>query len=76
MFSAMLKVKNAATDTGSSCQTTKFVLNYPTLKLITAMVLCSALPFVEMAKKDLSSQEKVIRLNRVILIYCCNIKAL
>lgn len=34
MFSAMLKMKNAATDTGSSCQTTKFVLNYLTLMLI------------------------------------------
>lgn len=77
MFFAMLKVKNAALDTGSSCQTIQFVLNHPALMLIlSAMVLCSVLPCVEMVNKDLSLQEKVSRLNTVILIYCCNIKAL
>lgn len=76
MFSSMLEVKNVALDTGSSCQTTQFVLNHPTLMLIAAMVLCSVLPCLEVVNKDLSLQEKVSRLNPVILIYCCNIKAL
>jgi len=46
MFSAMLKEKNAASDTGSSCQMTQFVLSYPTLVLIlccSGPLLCSAL---------------------------------
>lgn len=73
MFSAMSKVKSEVSDTGSSCQMTQFVLNHPTLMLI---LCCAVLPCAEMVEKDLSLQEKVSRLSTVILLYCCNIKAL
>lgn len=73
MFSAMSKMKSAASDTGSSCQITQFVLNHPTLMLI---LCCAVLPCAEMVKKDLSLQEKVSRLSTLVLLYCCNIKTL
>lgn len=73
MFSATSKVKSAASDTVSSCQMTQFVLNHPTLMLI---LCCGVLPCAEMVEKDLSLQEKASRLSAVILLYCCNIKAL